>query len=198
MTKNSKPTPRVRRAVKITLSVLWWCFVAVAAVLLFSVLRAKFRGEVPKVFGLSVMRIVSGSMEDELSVGDYILVREVEPEKISEGHIISFYSEESSIYGRVNTHRVIDIESKDGKLEFVTRGDANPVNDSVNAKEDKLIGVFVCKLGLLTAFSNATEGNGLFILLAAAMLIIVAFAVLTVIKKEKTEKPKANGKTEKK
>ena len=52
------------RVVKAVLSAIWWAALILLAVLLVNIIGAKMRGEVPRVFGYSVMNIVSGSMDD--------------------------------------------------------------------------------------------------------------------------------------
>ncbi len=154
MTKTAKTVKRI-------FSAAWWILVILLFVLLITVLGAKMRGEVPKIFGYSVMRIVTGSMEDTIETGTYILVKDTDPEDIDIGNIISFYSEEEVIYGLPNTHRVQDIIRTDEGLEFVTKGDANPSNDAVNAKEDRVIGVYVRSLDFLGDFADFLNGGGI-------------------------------------
>ena len=68
--------------------------------------------------------IVSGvSMNPILQAGDLVLTVDVAPEEIAVGDIIRFQSGEVDIL-----HRVVEIRNAGG-LEFITRGDANNVND---------------------------------------------------------------------
>lgn len=154
------------------LGALWWGVLIALAVLMFSILGAKLQGRVPYIFGHSVMRIVSGSMESEIPEGSYILIKKIDPEEVREGDVITFYSSDYSILGLPNTHRVVEPPIvTDGGYEFVTRGDANSVNDKVTAKGDQLIGVYVRRLDGVTSFSTALEGGGMMIL----MLVLEAF-----------------------
>ncbi len=174
MTKRAK-------IIKYCLSALWWLAVILLAVLLINIIGAKARGEVPKVFGYSVMRIITGSMEDTIPTGTYILIRETAPEDVKEGDIISFYSEEHAIYGMPNTHRVKGIVETGDRLEFITRGDANPSNDTVNAKGERLIGVYVCSLDLLGDFTSFLNNGGMLwimIILWVLCLFMIGFTVL--------------------
>ncbi len=168
-------------------------------VLLVSVLGAKFRGEVPKIFGYSIMRVISGSMEDEIPTGMYILVKECEPDSIKKGDIISFYSDDPTIYGMPNTHRVIeDAILTDKGYEFITRGDANLQKDAFTAKEDKLIGKHVANLTWLTAFSNFLGGNAMFVILVILQAATVAIVVLTALRKgDENNEDENNEKTSK-
>jgi signal peptidase len=125
------------------------------------VLAKKAQGEVPKIFGYTVLQIVSGSMEKEIPTGAYILVKEVDADEIGKDDVISFYSSDPSILGYPNTHRVVDIIEGEQGLEFVTRGDANATDDAYNAKEDQLIGKYVKTLTGLTATVEFFATNGM-------------------------------------
>jgi signal peptidase len=106
-------------------------------------------GEAPSVFGYSVFRVMTGSMEPELETGSLIVVRKIEPAALKEGDIISFYSRDASLDGAVNTHRIVAIQENDGGYSFTTRGDANNVDDRYPVAEEDLIGkVIYSSVGL--------------------------------------------------
>lgn len=69
--------------------------------------------------------IVSGlSMKPALELGDLVVTREVDPEMIEVGDIIQFRRG-----GDYILHRVVEVEATKNEVFFVTRGDANNVND---------------------------------------------------------------------
>lgn len=181
-------------AVRITLGTLWWTAVVLLALVIVNIFSAKIRGEVPSVFGYSVMNIVSGSMESPedpdggIPVGSYILIRRVDPKDIKRGDVICFYSTDPSIYGYPNTHRVVEepIVTENG-IEFVTKGDANPVPDKYNAEGGRLIGRFVRRLDGVTAFVKMLEGNGMLIMLGALGGAVVFMFAGAVIKARNSE-----------
>ena len=84
---------KVIRIVKTTVSALWWLLLVGGLVLVITLVAAHMRGDVPRVFGYSLINIVSGSMEPALSVGDLIIVTEQEDYEVGdvvvfqEGHI---------------------------------------------------------------------------------------------------------------
>ncbi len=172
---------------KTVFSVLWWAVVLLLALLLVNIIGAKMRGEVPKIFGYSVINIVTGSMEDTIPTGSYILIKETDPRKIERGDIICFYSDDPAIYGLPNTHRVKDIIDGES-LKFLTRGDANPADDSYPARAERLVGVYVCSLDWLTVFSAALEGRMMFVILIGLQLVTFGVIVLRLfIKPPETE-----------
>ena len=170
---------------------MWWCFLASLLLLLINIFGAKMLGRVPNAFGYSVLNIVSGSMEDEIPRDSYILVKQVSPQEVKVNDIICFYSTDPQIYGMPNTHRVVkEPILKDGKYEFVTKGDANAIEDEQTAKGDRLIGVYVKTLDGLSAFSNSLKGNMMlfvFIGITVSMIGMMTY-VIVIIKSPKNRK----------
>ena len=81
-------------------------------------------GKTASIFGYSVLKVVSGSMEPSIHEGDYIYIKRTDTDSLKAGDIISFYSQDDSIKGEINTHRISAVLS-DGT--FVTKGDANKI-----------------------------------------------------------------------
>ena len=100
-----------------------------AAVILTSVPLA-----VPRLLGYEIYNVTSGSMEPALPVGSVIYVQRVAPEAVKEGEIIAYY-----VDGTVITHRVVEKRFVEG--EFVTKGDANDMEDISNTHYSDLVGV---------------------------------------------------------
>ena len=179
---NSEKKTKLIKALRIALSVFWWCLLVLLFLLLVNIFSAKMQGKVPSAFGYSVLNIVSGSMEDEIPEGSYILVKKVEPEEVKKNDVICFYSSDPTIYGMPNTHRVVEEPIyKDGKLEFVTKGDANPQKDKVTAKGDRLIGVYVDTLDTLTAFTNSLNSGTMLVIFIGLQVCIAGMIVYSVI-----------------
>ena len=176
------------KAIKCTVSAVWWIVLVLLAVLLVNIFGAKLTGNVPRIFGYSVMNIVSGSMEEEIPKGSYILIKKVSPEEIEKDDIICFYSTDPKIYGMPNTHRVVEEPIvTDSGIEFITKGDANPINDTETAKGDRLIGVYVKNLDGLTSFTNVLSGNIIIIVIISLQICIVAMAVYAFMLSKKNE-----------
>ena len=93
-------------------------------------------GKTASIFGYSVLKVVSGSMEPSIHEGDYIYIKRTDTDSLKAGDIISFYSQDDSIKGEINTHRISEVLS-DGT--FVTKGDANKIEDSVTVQKVTII-----------------------------------------------------------
>lgn len=97
-------------------------------------------GEAPNIFGYSLFRVMTGSMEPTIPVDSLIVVHRVAPETLREGDVISFYSSDPSLMGAVNTHRIIGIEQDGSGYRFSTKGDANNVEDRYTTAGEDVIG----------------------------------------------------------
>ncbi len=183
------------KKIKRIFSVFWWIMAAATVALLVCVLGAKLKGEVPKMFGYSVIKIVTGSMEPEIPTNSYILVKETSAEDIKKGDIISFHSKDATIYGLLNTHRVHEepIKTETG-YEFVTKGDANLTSDGVNARSEDVVGVYVGNIEWLTAFDNALQGNTMILILVVLQMGIIAVVFCSSMQKSESDVKKTEKK----
>ena len=172
---------KISGVLKIVATVFWWIATVSLVALILVIMGAKIKGRVPYLFGYSVMNIVSGSMEDKIPAGSYILIKKTNASDIQKGDIICFYSDDPRIQGYPNTHTVIEdpIYGENG-IEFVTKGDANPDKDAYTAKGDKLIGKYVKNLNGLTRFSQSLQGNAIFICYMILMGMCVTFMIVPV------------------
>ena len=88
---------------------------------------------IPKLMGYQIFHVESGSMEPALPVGSVIYVKQVSPEEVAEGDIITFRREDATV-----THRVVENRLVEG--EFITKGDANEEADLQPVPYESLIG----------------------------------------------------------
>lgn len=188
MKKAKKIFSRVMSAI----SVLIFIFGLVVFV---SVLNAS-AGKVPSVFGFSVLQVSSGSMEPELMTGSVVVVKETDVNDLKVGDVISFYSTDKSIRGKVNTHRIEKIEYSMGTARspiFTTKGDANQNVDTEKVRSANVIGKVVYDLGtvsgsVISVFQNP---NVIFFVIVLPLIFITfgeAVNLATLIAKSKYDK----------
>ena len=182
---------RIFATVRLAASLLWWGAILLTAVAVAVCLTAHFRGEVPRLFGYSVLHIVSGSMEPTIEQDAYILIKECDPADVGKDDVICFYSTDPQIYGYPNTHRVVEEPTVvDGEYRYVTMGDKGTEPDTYPAEGDRLIGLFVCELGLLTAVMRFV-GRHLILLFVAMFFLIAVVTILPIfLKKEEANTQK--------
>lgn len=163
---------------------------AIALAFVIYVMVCSAKGKAVNVFGKSVLKVVTGSMEPSIHVGDYIVVEKTDTNALSEGDIISFYSEQSDIRGLLVTHRIVG-KNTDGS--YITKGDANPVSDTVSVTQDKIVGKYTGKARFFIWVNSFVNAKKLLLLLVVIpMLLISLYEAKTVVKigREAAEKDK--------
>lgn len=156
--------------------------VITAAVLVFViyVMVSSANGKAVNVFGKSILRVVTGSMEPSLQVGDYIVIEKTDTSQLEEGDIISFYSDQSDIKGMLVTHRIVG-RNDDGS--YITKGDANPVTDSVNVSPESIVGKYTHKSRFFIWVNSFVNMKKLLILIVVIVMTCISlYEVKTVLK----------------
>lgn len=124
---------------------------------------------IPKLFGIRIYGVLTGSMTPAYSVGGVVYVKETDASDIQIGDAITFRMGTNTDY--VMTHRVVEM---DGSF-FVTKGDANDTVDPEPVSYDRLIGkvvLFAPGLAGVSEFVNSTTGRSVLVMLFAASFIL--------------------------
>lgn len=132
-------------------------------------------GEIPGYGKTKPLIVLTDSMDPTIKSGDLILIRVIDFDDVEEGDIISYFESETQRTTTV-THRVIEIiyDDNGNKLEFVTQGDANNIEDSDHVTRGKLIGVYKTRipvLGSVAIFLKSTPGLIVAILVPLGLLV---------------------------
>ena len=107
------------------------------------------------LFGYSLFRVVTGSMEPTIPVGSLLVCKQIGMESVQVGDIVCFRAQEAAIFGRMMTHRVTGIFSAaDGGLLFETRGDANLVTDVFMVSQTNFVGKVTWYTGANSVLSS--------------------------------------------
>ena len=107
------------------------------------------------IFGFSMFRVVTGSMEPTIPVGALLICDEVDMEAIRVEDIICFRAQESAIFGQMMTHRVTGIfQDTDGALLFATKGDANLSADGFMVSQTNFVGKVIWHTGANNVLSS--------------------------------------------
>lgn len=130
--------------------------------------------------GFMMFRVVTGSMEPTIHVGSLLITREVDISTVAVNDIICFRTQEAEIWGKVVTHRVIElVPMADGSNWLVTKGDANLVSDSYYVSRDNFVGKVVWYTGdesiLASIFSFFTNEIGFLACIVLPCLLLVSF-----------------------
>jgi len=124
--------------------------------------------------GLRLYRVQTGSMIPKYQIGDVILVKEKDIEKIAIGDDVTYWGTSGSMKGKLVTHQVIDIEMQEGKKVFHTKGIANNLEDPVIYGE-QINGVVQSKLYIMTAICSLLSNGYIFYFCGILPLTIFIF-----------------------
>lgn len=119
------------------------------------------RDKMPMPFGYGVSVVLSGSMEDRLSVDDLVIIKATDDYEVND---IVVYQDGNSLV----IHRIIAIDGD----TVTTKGDANNTADKpINKRQIK--GELVCDIaGIGTVVRILRQPISIFLISAAALLLI--------------------------
>lgn len=144
--------------------------------------------KVPAFFGWKPFIVLSGSMETQISVGDIVIVKEVDTRTLKKGDIIAFRNKDIVI-----THRIDDIITEDGKVKYITKGDNNNTRDEGTVLPEQVEGIFICnvhRLGNLAIFIQTPIG--MVVCLSIPIILIIIIGVIDSRKKTEVINQKLN------
>lgn len=124
---------------------------------------------VPDFLGYKFFVVLTGSMQDTLKPGDFIISKKIDTSSLQIGDIISFKEDNTII-----THRIIKIEKKDGELLFTTKGDYNNTEDDNKVEKSNIEGKYILKIpgiGKILIFFQSILG----------IIILIMIPVLSII-----------------
>ena len=132
--------------------------------------------EVPGLFGRTPLIVLTDSMYPEIKSGDIIICKDISPEDVKVGDVISFFDPADKNGVAVITHRVIEIiTDDDGELCFRTKGDNNNKDDDLAVPAEKLVGLWTetrfAGLGHVALFMQSTWGLIVCIFLPLALFV---------------------------
>ncbi len=191
--KSSKS--RFPRIFTIIGNIVFVILLLVMAALSFFLIQSRITGGVPEVAGYQMYIVLSGSMQPEFDTGSLAFVRETDPEELTTGDIITFRSPANP--ESLTTHRIVEVQDDDG-LQFVTRGDANNINDPNPVPDENVVGRVtgsVPYVGYLMNFVQTSQG--LILLIFVPGVLIIVFELGKIMKYltqgEEGNKRKGNG-----
>lgn len=166
--------------------------VGLLVVLVALVLLAKINGEPAFIFNYAVLWVKTGSMEPQIPSRSYILIEKANAADVVKavenaakekkggssangtGVIITFHSDDPSIYGEINTHEVIEVVNNG--TEFRTKG-TNSGPDKKTAKANKIVGIYKGNLPLVFSLFGRFLSTPLGIL----VMFILVFAIILAV-----------------
>lgn len=123
--------------------------------------------------GIRMFSVATGSMIPVYEVGDILISKEIEPEKIKVGDDLVYLGKEGSFAGKVVTHRVNLIEKQeDGNYKIITQGVANNAEDP-EINQTQVLGKVMFKMHILSFLGKLVRNVYVFY-----FLIFIPVAIL--------------------
>lgn len=127
----------------------------------------------PNLLGYRSTTVLTGSMEPTLMTGDMAIGKWIRADQARPGDIVTFKSDERG--GKLVTHRVRSAQVVNGKVNVVTKGDANdtverwsvPANGRVSR-----VAVDIPKAGYVANWVSGPKGKLMFVVIPALLLCI--------------------------
>jgi len=192
MTQHVEQVNGKKSIVKVVLDIISGIVLVVLGVFIVYMLVFMFKGmktnEMPTIFGHQIYIVRSNSMSPTFETGSLLLVKHVDTSSIQVNDIITFKEKNDSV---ATTHRVVKILNDNG-LQFVTRGDANNVDDPMPVSADEVVGrvvFWIPYIGYLLGFIRTKEGLLVFIIVPALIIIITQIISFIREVKKKEDKP---------
>lgn len=155
-------------------------FLAIAALLLASSFS------IPGVH-LNARVVETGSMEPTISTGSVVFVSPAE--HYTEGDIITFKRASDDADMPPVTHRIIAVRADAGEYRYVTKGDANGVEDTKDVKPEEIIGAVRFHIPWLGyALRAARTPLGFVALIVLPLGLIIADEVKKIVREVRRKK----------
>ena len=188
----------MKKAFDIVRTILIWLVVLVAVamtVFTFFSLTTLNRND-RAIFGYKIFIVNTDSMEKtDFKSGDLIFVKEIDPEKLQIGDIITFVSKDENSLNETLTHKIRSfVTDSSGSRGFITYGTSTNADDQGVVLYQDVLGKYefhIAGLGSVFAFLKTTPGFFLCIFTPIMLVIIYEitnfFILLKKSKKEELE-----------
>ncbi len=167
----------MKSVLKIIFNALAWVILIIALLITIIVFSSERNNGVANLFGFIPMTVESDSMKPTFQQGDLIITRELDDvNTLKEGDVITFWT---IIDGKrvKNTHRIVGINQAENSRSFVTRGDANTLDDTMPAYAGDIIGKWtefrVPGLGKALSFLRTKTGFFVCIIIPMAIFFLI-------------------------
>lgn len=140
---------RDNKIIKILLGIIRFALYAIFICTIFVIIIQRVSDNSLSLGGIRIFNVLSGSMAPDFDKGDILVVKQVDTDILTVGQDIAYKGKEGQVEGKIITHRIIDIENKDGKKVFHTKGISNMIEDP-EVQADQIYGVVVYKMIIIS------------------------------------------------
>lgn len=134
---------------------------------------------VPLISGAKPYTVLTGSMEPNYPPGTLVVARETPTEDLTVGDVITFQLRSGE--AQVATHRIVGVGADaDGEPLFVTRGDANEIEDENPVRPVQVVGKLWYSVPYVGWVNNVINGAARAWIVPAAALGLMAYGAVMV------------------
>ncbi len=180
------------KALKFIGNILYILSFILVVLILIVVLIQRFSNNDFAIGGIRIFSVASGSMAPEYEVGDILISKEVPPEEINEGDVVTYKGIKGDVSGKIITHEVVEKIEENGKYTFVTKGTANSQEDP-KITEDQIYGKVIYKSVILSFICKLLQNMyGFYFLIIVPLAIIIAKLIVDFVIRRSEKKEEEN------
>lgn len=177
----------MKKALRVIKATMVWLIVALAVfMMVFTVISVTtFNRNDRDLFGYKAYIVNSDSMAaTDFAAGDLIFVREVDPNTLKEGDIITFLSQDTESFGQVVTHKIRKATTDaQGSPGFITYGTTTGVDDAVVVTFPFIMGRYETHLdGVGTFFNFLKTPQGYIICIFIPFMLLIMYQGINCIR----------------
>ncbi len=182
----------MRTALKIFGQIIFYLLLALFVILLIFGVASRIYGGGPAIFGQRMLIVMSGSMEPKIHTGSVIFDNpNFQISSLKVGNIITFKPPTNP--NILITHRIYRVVKQNGQEGFMTKGDANAVQDGWVVPTKNIVATYdhltIPYLGYYLEFIKTKMGLAMVLIIPGAFLIVSQILSLTrILRKETLEK----------
>lgn len=176
------------KVLKVIGNILYTLMFILVVLMLLIVIMQRFSNNNVAIGGFRLFSVATGSMVPKYEVGDILISKEIEPEKIKIGDDLVYQGEKGSFAGKIVTHRVESIEKQeDGNYKIITKGIANNAEDPA-IDQTQVYGKVLTEIHVLSFMQKLVQNPYTFyIIIFIPIGILVAKRVRFIIDLSKEE-----------
>lgn len=174
--KTPKKKVNILKIIGVTIKIFVLTFMVMFALV---ICMQRFSNNSLSILNYRLFTVASGSMAPKYDIGDVILCKEVNLRTLKKGDDITYLGTSGTFKDKVVTHRILNIEEVDGKLEFHTKGIASTRVDPI-VKEEQIYGKIIMELKLLSwLYKFIITPNGFYICIFIPLTILIGSEIIS-------------------
>jgi len=168
-----------KKILKIVFKIIYQILIILCVLLILIIVFQKITNSNRSVGGYRIFRVITGSMEPEYDVGQVVICKETDTNKIEVGDDIVYLGAFGDYNGKIIMHEVIGIDKDENNnnVNFHAKGLHSASVEDPQIKPNQIFGVVKFKSGILTLlYKWATSIYSSFIIVSILVLnVFVAF-----------------------